>query len=218
MSEWTLLVLAKAPRPGHSKTRLAPAFGLEGAARLAAAALADTLDAVAAAPAARRVLVLDGGPLAAAGPYAVALPGGVERAAQAGGSHADRIAAAFELSRGPALLVGMDTPQVTPDVLRSSLRRLAAPGVDAVLGPARDGGYWSIGLNDPDPAAFAGVPMSTSRTGAEQRARLRALGLHVVGLPPLRDVDTYDDARAVAALAPRTRFAAALAALEAQAA
>jgi glycosyltransferase A (GT-A) superfamily protein (DUF2064 family) len=58
---------------------------------------------------------------------------------------------------------------------------------------------------------FDGVEMSTARTGAQQRARLRALGLRVTSLAPLRDVDTYDDALAVAELVPHSHFAAQLA-------
>ena len=206
-----LLVIAKAPVAGRSKTRLCPPLSLEEAALLAEASLADTLHAVAAVEGHRRVLALDGEP----GDW---LPPGLEVLPQRGEGLAARLGNAFADVGQPALLVGMDTPQLTPDVLRASLHRLAGPGVEAVLGPARDGGYWSIGLADPDPAVFAGVPMSTSQTCSAQRARLRELDRRVVDLPPLRDVDTYDDARAVAALAPRTRFAAALAALEEQAA
>ena len=106
----------------------------------------------------------------------------------------------------------MDTPQVTPGQLAQGLDALAAS--DAVLGRAVDGGYWAIGLRGADPLVFAGVPMSSPRTGAIQRARLHALGLRVAELAALRDVDTIADARAVAAQAPRTRFARALAALE----
>jgi uncharacterized protein len=87
--------------------------------------------------------------------------------------------------------------------------RLTAPGIDAVLGPARDGGYWTIGLRRPDARVFAGVPMSTERTGAAQLGRLTALGLRTELLPPLRDVDTIADAAAVAAACPESRFAAA---------
>jgi glycosyltransferase A (GT-A) superfamily protein (DUF2064 family) len=208
----TLLVLAKAPRPGYSKTRLAPLFGERGAAVLAAAALADTLDAVAAAPAARRVLVLDG-VLAGAGPLAVRLPRGVEVAAQTGGSHAARIAAAFELADGPALLVGMDTPQVTPADL--TLDGLGDGGAEAALGPAEDGGWWAMLLPRPRQQArlvLGGVPMSTARTGELQHRALEAAGLRVRPLPRLRDVDEPADALAVAALAPQTRFAAVVAA------
>jgi glycosyltransferase A (GT-A) superfamily protein (DUF2064 family) len=106
----------------------------------------------------------------------------------------------------PALLIGMDTPQVTPSLLSGAAGRLAG-GADAVIGPALDGGYWAIGLRRPAPDAFAGVPMSTPRTGAAQRRRLAALGLGVAILPELRDVDTWGDAVAVADALPRSGFA-----------
>ena len=77
-------------------------------------------------------------------------------------------------------------------------------GVDAVLGPALDGGFWAIGLQRGcDPAAvFDGIPMSTPRTGAAQRARLAALGLDPVLLPTLRDLDDMEDLVAIAAAGP----------------
>ena len=199
-----IAVIAKAPAAGRSKTRLSPPCTLEQAAALAAAALADTLDAVAATPCGRRVLVLDGMP----GPW---LGAGFEVIPQRGAGLADRLAAAFADIAEPALVVGMDTPQLAPPMLSHALRRLA--GADAVLGAACDGGYWSIGLCAADDAVFAGVPMSRSTTCAAQRARLRALGLITRELPVLRDVDDIADARAVAAGAPRTRFARMLAAL-----
>jgi glycosyltransferase A (GT-A) superfamily protein (DUF2064 family) len=108
------------------------------------------------------------------------------------------------------LLVGMDTPQLTRALLIDALERLAQPGVDAVLGPTTDGGYWTIGLREPDPEVFAGVRMSSAGTAAAQRARLNELGLRTVELGALRDVDTYEDAVAVATLAPWSRFAATL--------
>jgi glycosyltransferase A (GT-A) superfamily protein (DUF2064 family) len=203
----TLLVLAKAPRAGCAKTRLAPTFGPDGAARLAAAALQDTLDAVAAAPARRRVLVLEGD-LEAAAP--VDVPATVDVVPQVPGDHARRIAAALAGCRGPALLIGMDTPQVTPALLHLSPGATGPLGADAWLGRAEDGGWWGLGLRRPDlhaRAALAGVPMSTPRTGAAQHDRLRRLGLTVTLLPVLRDVDTPHDAAAVAAAAPGTRFA-----------
>lgn len=201
-----LLVIAKEPLPGRSKTRLCPPCTLEEAAGLAEAALADTLEAVAATPVAgRRVLMLDGSP----GPW---LPSGFEVVPQRGGGLDERLAWAFGEVDGPALIVGMDTPQLTPAVLGEAAARLRAPAVDSVLGPAWDGGYWAIGLREPDPAVVLDVPMSTSNTGTAQRARLRALGLSLAELPVLRDVDTIEDAWAVAAEAPATRFARALSA------
>ena len=124
-------------------------------------------------------------------------------------SQAARLAAAFADAGGPALLVGMDTPQVSPELLGSGLAALER--ADAVFGPALDGGYWAIGLRRPDASVFAGVPMSRVYTGAFQRGRLAALGLRTVDLPPLRDVDDIAGARAVAAETPGSRFAAELA-------
>ncbi|MFF4750965.1 TIGR04282 family arsenosugar biosynthesis glycosyltransferase [Streptomyces sp. NPDC002514] len=197
----TLLVIAKEPRPGRVKTRLTPPFTPRQAAELAEAALADTLAAVADAPAARRVLVLDGSP----GPW---LPPGFDVVPQCGGGLDERLADAFAGCGGPALLIGMDTPQVTPALLTVDFA-----GCDAFFGPAEDGGFWALGLAVPDPELLRGVPMSTAETGAVQRARLVAAGLRVRDLPRLRDVDTAADARAVAAAAPRGRFAARLARL-----
>ncbi|WP_432083023.1 TIGR04282 family arsenosugar biosynthesis glycosyltransferase [Streptomyces sp. WAC 04229] len=196
----TLLVIAKEPRPGRVKTRLTPPFTPDEAAALAEASLADTLRAVAATPARRRVLVLAGAP----GPW---LPPGFDVVPQCAGGLDARLADAFAGCAGPALLIGMDTPQVTPELLDVDFA-----GCEAYFGPAEDCGFWALGLARPDPALLRGVPMSTPVTGAVQRERLLAAGLRVRDLPPLRDVDTAADARAVAALAPHGRFAARLAA------
>lgn len=198
-----LIVIAKAPVPGRVKTRLCPPCTPQQAAALAEAALADTLAAVAATPVARRVCALDGEP----GPW---LPDGIEVLAQRGDGLGARLAAAFDDVGGAALLIGMDTPQVTPAQLGAALAALRAPGADAVLGLAPDGGYWAIGLRTPDPTVFAGVPMSTALTGAAQQARLLETGRRVRLLSELRDVDTIADARTVAAAAPDGCFAAAL--------
>ncbi|MDC0771684.1 TIGR04282 family arsenosugar biosynthesis glycosyltransferase [Streptomyces sp. HD] len=195
----TLLVIAKEPRPGRVKTRLTPPFTPEEAAALAEAALADTLDAVARTPARRRVLVLDGTP----GPW---LPPGFDVVRQCAGGLDERLAAAFAQCDGPALLIGMDTPQVTPELLTVDWADR-----DAYFGPAEDGGFWALGLAEPDPSRLRGVPMSTPHTGAAQRARLA--DLRVRDLPCLRDVDTAYDAGLVAKSAPGGRFATTLARL-----
>jgi uncharacterized protein len=201
-----LIVLAKAPEPGRSKTRLCPPCTAEQAAELAAAALADTLAAVEAAATGRRIVVLDGeaGGLGAAG---------WEVISQRGHGLDERIAHAFEDVGGSALLVGMDTPQLTPALVSASALALGEPDVDAVFGPALDGGFWALGLREPMASTVIGVPMGSATTGAAQLARLRALDLRARLLPPLRDVDTITDARVVAAGAPGTRFAEALTAL-----
>jgi len=201
----SLIVIAKEPVAGRAKTRLIPDLGAEGAAAVAEACLADTLHAVAEAPAARRVLVLDGSP----GEW---LPdAGFEVLPQAEGGLDARLAGAFGTSgAAPAVLVGMDTPQLTAGLLAEAAESLCAEGTDAVLGPASDGGYWAIGLRTADPRVFEGVPMSADDTGDRQRERLAELGLAWAELEQLRDIDTIDDARAVAAVTPWTRCAAAL--------
>ncbi len=153
----------------------------------------------------RRIVVLDGEP----GPW---IPDGFDVIAQRGDGLAERLAAAFADAGGPAFLVGMDTPQVTPALLDAGLD--AVRDGDAAFGAALDGGYWGIGLREPDARVFEDVPMSEDNTGAVQRARLAILGLRTAILPPLRDIDTIEDARAVAREAPDGRLAAALAEID----
>jgi uncharacterized protein len=203
MNGVALVVIAKAPAPGRSKTRLCPPCTPEQAAALAEAALRDTIAAIAATPARRRIVALDGDPDGWLGP-------GFELHPQRGDGLAERLGDALVAAGGPALVVGMDTPQLSAALLRDAARRLTEPGIDAVLGPALDGGYWTIGLRRPDRSVFSGVPMSRSDTCAAQRRRLDSLGLRTALLPPLRDVDTIDDAAAVARMSPNTEFAAAL--------
>jgi uncharacterized protein len=202
----TLIVIAKSPVAGRVKTRLCPPCTPAQAARLAEAALADTLARVLETPARRRVLVLDGDP----GDW---LPGGFELLPQRGAGLDERLAAAFADVGGPALLVGMDTPQLTSELLIDGIAALGDPAVDAVLGEALDGGYWCIGLTEPRADALVGVPMSDRLTCERQRDRLAELGLRVRELGRLRDVDGIDDAHAVAAAIPGSRFARAVAAL-----
>ena len=197
----TLLVIAKEPVPGRVKTRLTPPYTPRQAAAIAEAALADTLDAVVRTPAERRLLALAGKP----GSW---LPQGIDVRPQRGDGLDERLANAFAEAGGPAVLVGMDTPQVTTDMLAEAVKLLHDN--DAVFGPAADGGFWLLGLRTPDPGRLLGVPMSRPDTGAHQLERLR--GLRVATLQTLIDVDTAEDAVRVAAQAPGTRFAASVAA------
>jgi len=206
MTEAALVVIAKAPVPGRSKTRLSPPCSPSEAAALAGAALDDTLSAVARTSVERKLLALEGD-------LAGDAPAGMEVVPQRGHGLGERLAEALLAAGGPALVIAMDTPQVTLALLAGAVRRLSDPGVDAVLGPSQDGGYWAIGAREPDPALFHGVPMSSSRTLEAQRRRLDELDVRWAELPTLRDVDTMEDAQAVAAESPGTRFARALAGL-----
>lgn len=197
-----VIVIAKEPVPGRVKTRLTPPFTPAAAARLAEAALADTLRTVAAAPFERRVLALDGAP----GPW---LPPGFDVIGQRGDGLDERLAAAFsDAYQGmPSVLIGMDTPQVSVDLLATAAEPLAAGTADATFGPATDGGFWLLGLARPDDALLLGVPMSRADTGARQLARLQEAGLRVTVVPELTDVDTFSEAERIANSTRGSRFA-----------
>lgn len=207
------LVVAKAPVPGLAKTRLAATVGDQAAAEIAAAALLDTLDAVAAAPVRHRV---------------VALTGDLDQASaakdirhrleaftvvpQRGDDFADRLAnahtdAATETGIATVLQIGMDTPQVSADMLADCAHDLLDS--QAVLGLADDGGWWVLGVSD---AAMADclrtVPMSQPDTGALTLAALTGRGVSVHLVAELADVDTVDDIEAVRRVcAADSRFA-----------
>lgn len=215
-----ILVLAKAPQAGMVKTRLCPPATFRGAARIAAACLLDTLDAVTAVTGARVAVALEGN-LAGAEqgePVRAALGAGTVFEQQSGGLGARIAGAHREVAVRwpgvPILQIGMDTPQVTPDLLGACAAPLLSGSRDAVLGHAEDGGWWALGLSDPEQAkVLAEVPTSLPDTGTRTEESLRMAGLTVERLPRLADVDTGADARQVAALAPHGRFAAAVGAL-----
>jgi rSAM/selenodomain-associated transferase 1 len=215
-----VLVVAKAPVPGLAKTRLAATLGTAVAADLAAAALLDTLDSVADAPVAHRVVAMTGDLAAASrceeirtrlADFTVVEQRGDDFADRLANAHADAASAAGGL---PVVQIGMDTPQVTAALLAECA--VALLSTDAVLGMARDGGWWVLGLTDPQAAeCLRTVPMSTAQTGAVTLAALRDTGLDVQLLPELADVDTVDDIEEVRRMcAPDSRFRQASVAVE----
>ena len=207
-----VLVVAKAPVPGQAKTRLAASVGDTAAADIAAAALLDTLDAVAAAPVAARVVALTG-ELSAASSGAEITAGladfivvpqrGADFAERLANAHIDAAAAFGGL---PVLQIGMDTPQVSDELIGDCARELLA--ADAVLGLARDGGWWLLGVTEGAMAdCLRTIPMSRSDTGAVTLAALENTGNHVSLVPTLADVDTIGDVDEVRRVcAPGSRF------------
>lgn len=206
----TVLVVAKAPVPGLAKTRLAASIGDTAAADIAAAALLDTLDAVAATPVAHRVVAMTGDLSRASrsdeishrlADFTVIPQRGADFADRLANAHADASAGA------PVLQIGMDTPQVTAELLAGCGRALT--GTDAVLGPAEDGGWWVLGVSRPSMAdCLRTVPMSRPDTGASTLAALRGNGAEVVTVDELADFDTVEDLDAVRGKClPGSRFA-----------
>lgn len=211
----SILVVAKAPVPGLAKTRLSPAVLPEQAADIAAAALLDTLDAVLATPGVVPVVALTGDlAVAERSPEirellrrTVVVPQrGVDFATRLVNAHAD----AAHLNAGlPVFQIGMDTPQVTAELLDGCVDALRR--TDAVLGPATDGGWWALGLRDGYRAGpLRTVPMSRADTGSLTAKALERGGLRIGYLPELSDVDDMATAREVAAVLPGSRFAEAL--------
>ena len=209
----TVLVVAKAPVPGLAKTRLALTVGERAAADIAAAALLDTLDAVAATPVAGRVVALTGdlGHACRAREIRDRLTD-FTVIEQRGDGFADRLAnahadAAATTGGLPVLQIGMDTPQASPELLTDCARQLLT--VPAVLGMARDGGWWLLGVADAATAqCVRDVPMSRTDTGAVTLATLKHTGVSVTLVEELHDVDTVDDIPLVrAACRSSSRFA-----------
>jgi glycosyltransferase A (GT-A) superfamily protein (DUF2064 family) len=213
----TLVLIAKECIPGRVKTRLHPPFTLGQAATIASACLLDTLAAVAELPARRRILYFDGAavPAEADGWEVIAQPtGSMNRVGLD-----ERIASIFDLCEGPTALIGMDTPQVSRELLAPVFEPWPS-GVDAWFGPAHDGGFWALALGEPRGDLICGgpirgdlirgVPMSRSDTGSIQRQRLLDAGLVVRDLPELVDIDTADELFTVADALPASRLAQAV--------
>lgn len=209
-----ILIVAKAPVPGLAKTRLAPEYGPVGAARLAAAALLDTLRHARATGAA--VVVSWHGDLRCAqrSEEISAELDGCTVVAQRGDTFADRLVHAHRDATASGarhvLQIGMDTPQIGPAVLSRSLSWIVDGRADtAWLGPAADGGWWGLGLTGGAGAeALGDVPMSRVDTAARTETALRRAGLVTEHLPMVCDVDRPEDVPTVAAsCSPTSEFA-----------
>jgi rSAM/selenodomain-associated transferase 1 len=192
-----LAVIAKEPVAGLAKTRLVPALGAAGAARAAAAMLADTLAAVRASDAEPWLCFTP----AAARERLGRLAPGFGLLAQAAGDLGDRLAACLAdlLAAGAerVAIVGADTPHVPQASYRRAFAMLDE--ADVVLGPALDGGYYLVAAKAARPELFVGVPMGTELVLAETLARAASDRLVVALLPPLRDLDRVEDLAAALA-------------------
>jgi rSAM/selenodomain-associated transferase 1 len=174
-----LVVMARVPEPGRTKTRLVPALGAEGAARLAAAMAADVF-ALAARTGLPWSIALDGD---SAHPWVRTLPAPWEP--QAAGDLGARLTFAL---RGGGIAIGADAP----DLPAATLLLAARSPARVVLAPAADGGYVLVATDDPT-GLFEDIPWSSDRTFAAQHDQARRLGRTVALLPKWYDVDTADD-------------------------
>ncbi|MET0646459.1 MAG: TIGR04282 family arsenosugar biosynthesis glycosyltransferase [Pyrinomonadaceae bacterium] len=197
-----VIVMAKAPRAGEAKTRLAPPLTREEAARLAARLFADTVAlalgvgatvVVAYAPADGRAALEEALCAASLEEAARKVLWLEQRGRDLGERLAGVVERAAELRLGPLLLVGTDSPTLPPDFLAAALEELANGGADVALGATSDGGYYAVGMREPAPGLFERVEWSTPRAYAQTARNAGRLRLRLLELPPWYDVDTPAD-------------------------
>jgi rSAM/selenodomain-associated transferase 1 len=187
-------IMAKTPAAGRVKTRLCPPLSSGEAADLYRCFLLDKIGQVRALAGATPVVAFtpedDREIFRALAPDFLLLP-------QRGPDLSARLTGVLQhlLASGHdgALATDSDTPTLPVPLLQEAVDRLADPGIDAVLGPTEDGGYYLIGLRAPRPELFVQMPWSTAAVFSETMDRARRLGLRVALLPPWRDVDTPHD-------------------------
>lgn len=191
-----LIVLAKAPAAGVTKTRLCPHLTPEEAAQFAAASLVDTLAVARSVPGCTLRLAHPPGaegPLAALLgddlPPAFAVPPG-----DVGTAMCHAITCALDHRAAQVALIGGDLPSLPPAHIAAAFAHLDA-GTDVVLGPAEDGGYYLIAATAPHPELFAGISWSTASVFTQTVAKVAAAGLTLATLPPWYDIDGPADLR-----------------------
>lgn len=197
-AEGAIIIFAKAPVPGAVKTRMCPPLTPDEAATLHGSLVMDAVE---------RTRSLRGFDVFLACTPGMDHPFFQTLAArhrlrlcdQVGDDLGQRmdhaLTAAFTRGYAHALLVGTDIPNLSAGHYQRAKALLQA--ADVVLGPTQDGGYYLVGAKHPVPALFAGIPWSTGSVLAQSRARAERAGLVVGLLEPERDLDTFDDVRAV---------------------
>jgi len=193
-AQCAMVVMAKAPRPGRVKTRLAPPLTLEQASALNICFLKDTAENLAQVAAfGSSAGLISYTPVGDEGLFEGILPPGFALVPQRGEGFGERLLAAAKdvlaCGFGAVCLIDSDSPTVPAAVFEQAIAGLARPGDRIVLGPSNDGGYYLIGLKQPHPNPFANITWSTSTVYAETLAAAAAAGIEVVELPLWYDVD-----------------------------
>lgn len=191
---FAIAIMAKAPRAGEVKTRLCPPFSTTEAAELYRCFLLDKIGQV-------RMLT-NASPAIAYTPeegrtfFEEFAPGFVllpQRGPDLGSRLANIFAQLFDQGYGAAMAIDSDTPTLPPLYLKQAIDLIATPGVDLVLGPSEDGGYYLIGLRKLYRDLFEDMAWSTAEVMPETIRRAETQGLRVACLPTWFDIDTADD-------------------------
>jgi uncharacterized protein len=197
-----LAVFARAPRPGKTKTRLIPLLGAEGAARFQAALISDTIGKVATLRKSAAGYLFYSG----AGAIEFPLRRSLEYHRQHGRDLGMRLARAFKFllrTHGCAVIIGTDSPELAPRLLRQAFRELVV--CDAVLGPCPDGGYYLIGLRRFDARIFRKIRWGTRFAFRDTRQNLVHKNFSCSVLEKCPDVDRPADFKRLARDMKETR-------------
>jgi rSAM/selenodomain-associated transferase 1 len=190
-----LIIFAKEPRPGHVKTRLIPRLSPEEAAQLYHSFLVDILEEMGQVPNMRLALAFS--PPEAQVFFRSLAPPDMELFPQEGRDLGERMTRAcargFAAGYSPVMLRGSDTPDLPAAVVSEAREVLAAGHFQVVLGPATDGGYYLVGLTEPQPSLFEGPIWSSSTVLSSTLTAARQQGLTVHLLPSWPDIDTSAD-------------------------
>lgn len=196
-------IMAKAPRAGEVKTRLCPPLSLADAAELYRRFLLDKIEQITSLRTASPAIAYT--PTEARAFFEEVAPGFVlvpQRGADLGERLANSLGEFLDRGHRGALAIDSDTPTLPLGFLQEALDLVTTPGIDVVLGPTEDGGYYLIGLRRLHRELFEAMAWSTSQVLPETIRRADAKGLRVACLPPWYDIDTPDDlARLQATLA-----------------
>ena len=190
-----LIVVAKEPSVGRTKTRLSPPLSGQQAADLYQCFLLDTLELMKRVEGIQPIIAYL--PPDAESFFRRIAPPGFDFAPQVGADLGERLdnvlAHCLQGRYHQAVVMDSDSPTLPLTYLRQAFQKLDDPAVDVVLGPCDDGGYYLIGLKSPCSALFQGIVMSTPTVVTETLERAREQRLQVACLPRWYDVDTPDD-------------------------
>ena len=196
-----LVIFGKAPIPGQVKTRLCPPLTPDEAATLQGSLVLDVVErARASAKSAQYDCVFACSPSHEHVFFKVLEDRqGLLLLDQVGEDLGARMHRTFQelFDRGyqQVVIVGTDVPTLPGSTFGAAFRSLKDH--DLVLGPALDGGYYLIGLNQPAPNLFTEIPWSTDQVCALTRKKAEGLGLKTSLLPPYRDLDRLEDLQAL---------------------
>jgi rSAM/selenodomain-associated transferase 1 len=195
-----LIVVAKEPEAGKTKTRLSPPLSGQQAADLYRCFLLDTLELMVRVEIAQPILAYT--PDEAEPFFRRFAPAGFEFTPQVGADLGERLdnvlAHCLQGRYEQAVVMDSDSPSLPAAILERAFRELESPDVDVVLGPCEDGGYYLIGVKARCPALFQEITWSTSAVTAETLQHAEEHNLSVARLPEWYDIDVYEDLQRLA--------------------